>query len=243
MGSPLLGEFLGTMILIVFGSGVVANVLLKHSKAENGGWIVIVTGWAMGVMLGVFTAVATGSAQADLNPAVTLAKLYMGIYRSVAEVLPLMLAQLAGGFAGGVLVWLHFRPHWQHTNDKSAKLAVFCTAPAIRSLLANLWSEVFGTFILVFCLFAIFFKANGVLPPGLGPYMVGMLVWAIGLSLGGTTGYAINPARDLGPRLAHAVCPVAGKGGSDWGYAWVPVVGPMLGSTLAYLLGRAIGFM
>ena len=220
-----------------------ANVVLKRTNGEASGLIVIVTGWAMGVMLGVFTAVACGSAQADLNPAVTLAKYLMGIYPALNTAVLLMFCQVAGGFAGGVLVWLHYYPHWQLTENQCAKLAVFSTIPAVRCYGANLWSEVFGTFLLVFILFAINFKANGILPAGFGPYLVGMLIWGLGLSIGGTTGYAINPARDLGPRLAHALMPIAGKGSSDWHYAWIPVCGPLCGAVLAYLLGHAIGIM
>ena len=238
----LLGEFFGTMMLITFGAGVVACVLLKDSKGNGGGWIVITAGWAFAVMIGVFTSVALGAPQADLNPAVTLAKTMLGTY-TVAQAIPTMLAETAGAFAGGVIVWLAYLPHWAPTQDPGLKLAVFCTGPAIRSYAQNFLCEVIGTFMLIFAIFAIFHKNNGVLPAGFGPYVVGILVWALGLSLGGPTGYAINPARDLGPRLAHAVLPIAGKGSSDWAYAWVPVCAPMVGGVLAYVVGKAVGLI
>ncbi len=236
----LLGEFMGTMILLCFGCGVVACCILRESKAYGGGWICITAGWAFGVMLGVYTAVALGAPQADLNPAVTLAKTMLGVY-TVGHALVTMLVQLAGGFMGGVIVWLAYLPHWGRTEEQGAKLAVFSTGPAIKNTPANFLCEVIGTFLLVFLIFMIFHKNNGALPPGYGPYMVAMLVWALGLSFGGPTGYAINPARDLGPRIAHFVLPIAGKGSSDWSYAWVPVVAPLVGATLAYLVAKAAG--
>ena len=238
----LLGEFMGTMVLIIFGGGVVANVVLKNSKGEGSGWIVITTGWAMAVMLGVFTSVSLGAPQADLNPAVTLAKTMLGVY-GVGHSFVTMVVQIAGGFVGGVIVWLAYLPHWAVTEDQPTKLAVFCTGPAIRKTGANFLCEVIGTTMLIFCIFAIFHTNNGTLPSGYGPYMVGMLVWALGLSLGGPTGYAINPARDLGPRLAHAALPIAGKGGSDWGYAWIPVAGPMTGGIVAYVVAKVVGLV
>jgi glycerol uptake facilitator protein len=237
MTSPFLGEFLGTMILILLGDGVVAGVLLKRSKAESGGWIVITAGWAFAVMAGVFTAVACGSSDAHLNPAVTLG--FAVRAGSFGKCLPYITAQLLGAIAGATLVWVHYLPHWKETPDAGLKLACFCTAPAIRNMAANLISEIIGTAVLVLVVGAIFSKAIAAGGPGaLGPYLVGSLVWGIGLSLGGTTGYAINPARDLGPRLAHAILPVAGKGGSDWSYAPIPVVGPLLGGALAGWLLR-----
>jgi glycerol uptake facilitator protein len=242
MISPFFGEFVGTFILILLGDGVVAAVLLKRSKAENSGWMVITTGWAFAVMAGVFAAIACGSKDAFLNPAVTLGfAISSGDYSKLA---PLVTAQLLGAFAGAALVWLHYFPHWKETPDSSAKLAIFCTGPAIRSVGWNLVSEIVGTFVLVFIAGTIFAKAVSQNGPaaGLGPYLVGCLVWAIGLSLGGTTGYAINPARDLGPRIAHAVLPIAGKGGSDWGYAGIPVVGPLLGASLAGILMHMLHF-
>jgi glycerol uptake facilitator protein len=240
MQSPWLGEFLGTMILILLGNGVVAGVLLKHSKAENSGWMVITAGWAFAVMAGVFTAIACGSSAAHLNPAVTLGfALRSGNFD---DVLPFVVAQILGAMAGAALVWLHYLPHWKETPDEARKLACYCTGPAIRSALPNFLSEVIGTFVLVFVVGAIFSKAvaaNGI-ASGLGPYLVGSLVWGIGLSLGGTTGYAINPARDFGPRLAHAILPIAGKGGSDWSYAAIPIFGPLTGGALAGLALRLL---
>jgi glycerol uptake facilitator protein len=237
MISPFLGEFLGTMILILLGDGVVAGVLLKRSKSEGSGWIVITAGWAFAVMAGVFTAVACGSSDAHLNPAVTLG--FAVRAGSFGKCLPYITAQLLGAIAGATLVWLHYFPHWKETPDQGLKLACFCTAPAISNALANLVSEIIATFALVFVVGAIFSKSIAAAGPGaLGPYLVGSLVWGIGLSLGGTTGYAINPARDLGPRVAHAVLPVAGKGSSDWTYAPIPVIGPLLGGALAGWLLR-----
>ncbi len=236
----LLGEFMGTMILICFGAGVVACCILKDSKAFGGGWICITAGWAFGVMLGVYTAVALGAPQADLNPAVTLAKTMLGVY-GIGHALVTMLAQMGGAFCGGVIVWLAYLPHWERTEDQGAKLAIFCTGPAIRKTSANFLCEVIGTFLLIFCIFVIFHKNNGALPPGYGPYMVAILVWALGLSFGGPTGYAINPARDLGPRLAHFVLPIAGKGNSDWSYAWIPVAAPFVGAIVAFTVGKLTG--
>jgi glycerol uptake facilitator protein len=239
MDKTYLGEFMGTMVLILLGNGVVANVLLRKSKAEGAGWMVIATGWALAVMCGVFTAVACGSSDAHLNPAVTIgAAVSSGDF---GKFLPYLVAQLLGAFCGATLVWLHFFPHWKETPDADLKLACFSTGPAIRHTVANLLSEAIGTFVLVFVASAINSKtvsANGP-AAALGPYLVGCLVWSIGLSLGGTTGYAINPARDLGPRLAHAILPIAKKGGSDWGYAAVPILGPLAGGALA---GLAVKF-
>ena len=234
------GEFMGTLVLVLLGDGVVANVVLKHSKAEGAGWMVITSGWAFAVMAGVFTAIACGSADAHLNPAVTMG--FAVSSGQFAKLAPYVVAQMAGAFMGAILVWLHFLPHWRETTDQGLKLGCFCTGPAIRSFAANLVSEIFGTLVLVLVVGAIFSKAVAVTGPasGLGPYLVAALVWGIGLSLGGTTGYAINPARDLGPRIAHAVLPIAGKGGSDWGYAIVPVLGPLIGGGLAGMLLRAI---
>ncbi len=236
------GEFMGTLVLILLGDGVVANVLLRKSKAEGAGWIVITSGWAFAVMAGVFTAIACGSSDAHLNPAVTMGFAVSSGHFS--NFVPYFIAQMAGAFAGAVLVWLHFLPHWKETPDQGLKLAVFCTAPAIRRFGANLISEILGTFVLVFVVGAIFAKAVSVSGPavGLGPYLVAALVWGIGLSLGGTTGYAINPARDFGPRIAHAVLPISDKGNSDWGYAIVPILGPLIGGAMAGTLMRVIGF-
>ncbi len=241
MTSPWLGEFLGTMILILLGDGVVAAVLLKRSKAEGGGWMVITTGWALAVMAGVFTAIACGSRDAHLNPAVTLG--FAVRDGNFAKFVPYLAAQMLGAIAGAALVWLQYFPHWKETPDTTTKLACFCTGPAIRKTLANFVSEIIATFVLVFVVGAIFSKGVAAAGPaaGLGPYLVGSLVWGIGLSLGGPTGYAINPARDLGPRIAHTILPIAGKGGSDWAYAPITVLGPLTGGVLAGALLRALG--
>lgn len=240
MLSPWFGEFMGTLVLILLGDGVVAAVLLKKSKAENSGWIVITAGWAFAVMCGVFTAIACGSPQAHLNPAVTLGMaVTSGNY---SRFLPFFVAQVLGAITGATLVWIHYLPHWRETADTSAKLAVFSTMPAIRRYAANFVSEVIATFVLVFVVSAIFSKGIAATGPaaGLGPFLVGSLVWGIGLSLGGTTGYAINPARDLGPRIAHALLPIDGKGGSDWNYAAIPVFGPLVGGALAGMLAKIL---
>jgi glycerol uptake facilitator protein len=243
MHSPFVGEFVGTLVLVLLGDGAVANVVLKRSKAEGAGWMVVTTGWCFAVLAGVLAAVACGSSDAHINPAITLGFAVMtGNYSKIA---PFITAQMLGAFVGAVLVWLHFLPHWNETPDASLKLAVFCTAPAIRHPISNLISEIIGTFVLVFVAAAIASKSvAGVtgLPSGLGAYLVSCLVWGIGLSLGGTTGYAINPARDLAPRLAHSVLPVASKGKSDWGYAPVPVKGPLIGAALAGVMIRTLRF-
>ncbi len=229
---------MGTLVLILLGEGTNAAVLLKDSKAEGAGWLAITAGWAFGVFCGIITAIGCGSPGAHLNPAVTVAvAIQTGDF---SQVLPFIAAQMLGGFAGAVLVWLFYMPHWERTPDTASKLAIFCTGPAIRRPLWNLVSEIMGTSVLLLvvgCIGAKSFAPAGP-APGLAPYLVGMLVWAIGLGLGGTTGYAINPARDLAPRLAHAVLPIAGKGSSDWGYAWVPVAGPLLGAVLTGLFLR-----
>lgn len=228
--TPFSAELLGTMILVILGDGVVANVVLNKSKGQNSGWIVITAGWALGVAVAVYCVIAYSGAH--LNPAVTLGMAAIGKLAWPA-VPAYVAAQMIGAFLGGVLVWLAYLPHWEATEDKAGKLAVFCTGPAIRKPAANLITEIIGTFILVLGVLAILSPKNLVpnsgFDTGFAPFLVGILVWAIGLSLGGPTGYAINPARDLGPRLAHALLPIAGKGGSDWEYAWVPVVGPILG--------------
>ena len=240
MEKQMFGEFMGTMILILMGNGVVAGVLLRKSKAENAGWMAITTAWAFAVMCGVFTANACGG-PGHLNPAVTLASAVAT--GNFGNVLPYTLAQILGAIAGATLVWIHYGPHWSQTPDAESKRACFCTSPAIRRPAANLMSEIVGTFVLILVASAIGSKAGAPVgpAPGLTPYLVGCLVWGIGLSLGGTTGYAINPARDLGPRIAHSLLPIAQKGGSDWSYAPVPVAGPLIGATLAGLLVRAIG--
>ena len=242
----VIAELIGTMLLIIFGDGVVAGVLLAKSKAQNAGWIVITTGWAMGVAIAVY---AVGRISgAHINPAVTLGLASIGQFEW-GMVLPYILAQMLGAILGGVIVWLHYLPHWRDTEDPALKLGVFCTGPAIRNTPANLISEVIGTFVLVFGVLAIvttFGPATitdrplqAAFATGLVPLLVGLLVWGIGLSLGGPTGYAINPARDLGPRIAHAILPIAGKGSSDWGYAWIPVVGPVIGGILGAVLFQA----
>ena len=233
---------MGTAVLIVFGCGVCANMSLTQSKGNGGGWICIATGWGFAVTLGVFTATTLGAPQGDLNPAVTLAKTMAGIY-TPAQFMATSAAQLAGGIFGAVLVWLAYLPHWEKTPDPATKLGVFATGPAIRNPIANFLCETIATFFLMFVIWMIFSKPVGALVPGYGPYIVGVLIWALGLSLGGPTGYAMNPARDLGPRIAHAILPIAGKGGSDWGYAWVPIAGPLVGGALAYVVATACGVL
>jgi glycerol uptake facilitator protein len=233
MTSPLLGEFMGTLVLILLGNGCVANVLLKHSKAHGSGWMVITSGWAFAVMSAVFVAIVCGSRDAHINPAVTLGLAVAS--GSYSKVVSYSLAQMAGAFVGSVLVWAHFGPHWKETEGPELKRVCFCSVPAIRNFYANVLSEIICTFILVFVAGAIFSRT--LISSGwagvIGPYLVGCLVWSIGLSLGGTTGYAMNPARDLPTRLAHAVLPIAGKGSSDWGYAPVPILGPLIGASVA----------
>jgi glycerol uptake facilitator protein len=233
MRSPMIGEFLGTFILVLLGDGVVAGCVLKRTKAEGAGWLAITTGWGFAVLCGIFTANLFGSPDAHINPAITLAfAVKTGAFN---KMLPYLTAQFAGGFAGAATVWLFYLPHWKPTEDPGVKLGVFCTGPAIRSYGANLISEIIATFVLVLVVGAMSSKlvlSTGA-AAGLSPFLVGCLVWSIGLSLGATTGYAINPARDFGPRLAHALLPIAGKGGSDWAYAWIPILGPLLGATLA----------
>jgi glycerol uptake facilitator protein len=234
MHSAFLGEFFGTMILILLGNGVVANVVLRQSKGEKSGWIVITAGWCFGVMAGVFVALALGS-DGHLNPAVTIGvAVSSGDWSRLSVYIP---AQILGAMVGSTLVWLTYWAHWEKTPDTLDKLACFCTIPAIRVPVANALTEVIGTFVLIFVAAAIASKHGTTigLSPGLGPFLVGLLVWAIGLSLGGPTGYAINPARDLGPRIMHALLPIAGKGGSDWSYAPIPIVGPIVGATIAGL--------
>jgi glycerol uptake facilitator protein len=239
--SPFLAELLGTMILVILGDGVVGNVVLNKTKGQNSGWIVITAGWAFAVTIAVY---AVGSISgAHLNPAVTLAMASLGKF-PWAQVPAYITAQVAGGVIGGVIVWLAYLPHWAATDDQPGKLAVFCTGPAIRTTTGNLIAEIIGTFVLVLGLLAVLSPVNLVpgsdLAKGFGPALVGVIVWSIGLSLGGTTGYAINPARDLGPRIAHALLPIAGKGGSDWSYAWIPVAGPIIGGLLGALTYRAL---
>ncbi len=228
--SPFLGEFFGTMLLVILGDGVVAAVVLRKSKAENADWSVITLGWGLAVTLAIY-AVGTISG-AHINPAVTISFAASGAF-PWSKVLPYISAQLLGGFVGAAIVWIHYLPHWRETEDQATKLAVFCTGPAIRAPWSNLVSEIIGTFILIAGL--LFIGANK-FTDGLNPLVVGLLIVAIGMSLGGTTGYAINPARDLAPRLAHFLLPIKGKGNSDWSYAAIPVVGPILGGILGALV-------
>jgi glycerol uptake facilitator protein len=239
--SKFSAELIGTMILIILGDGVVANVLLNRSKGQNSGWIVIAIGWGLAVTVGVYT-VGTISG-GHLNPAVTIALAAIGKF-AWSEVPRYVVAQMIGAFLGAVIVWLAYLPHWKETPDPGAKLGVFCTAPAIRHPPSNLLTEIIGTFILVLGALAIPSPNNLNVElgfsTGLGPLLVGLLVLSIGVSLGGPTGYAINPARDLGPRIAHFVLPIAGKGNSDWRYAWIPVLGPLAGGTLGALFYRLL---
>ena len=232
--SPFLAELFGTAILIMLGDGVVANVVLARTKGNNSGWIVITAGWACAVTIGVYC--VNSISGAHLNPAVTIALAAIGKF-PWSQVLPYIVAQILGGFIGGVIVWLAYLPHWAATPDAESKLAVFSTSPAIRAPGPNLIAEIIGGFALVLALLAVLSPGNLIpgsdFAKGFGPVLVGVIVWAIGLSLGGPTGYAINPARDLGPRLAHAVLPVAGKGTSDWGYSWIPIAGPIIGGVIA----------
>lgn len=254
-----IGELIGTMLLILLGDGVVAAVLLNKSKAQNGGWIVITVGWAMAVFVGAFSVAALSGAH--LNPAVTIGLAVAGnfgtdYFTGWGDVPIYILAQFIGAILGAVLVYIHYLPHWRETPDPGAKLGVFSTGPAIRNTASNLISEIIGTFVLIFGIFTIKSATLTNAAPGvsdqsgaafnlslgaLGIIPVALLVLAIGLSLGGPTGYAINPARDLGPRIAHAFLPIPGKGDSDWGYAWIPVVGPIIGAVLAALLYIALG--
>ncbi|WOD61179.1 aquaporin family protein [Niallia taxi] len=225
--SAFLGELIGTMILIVFGGGVVAGSNLKKTFSNNSGWIVITIAWGLAVTMGVF---AVGSISgAHLNPAVTIALAINGDF-AWNQVPEYIIAQMLGAFIGAVIVYLHYLPHWKATDDKGAKLSVFATGPAIPHTFSNLLGELIGTFMLVL---GLLFIGATTFTDGLNPMAVGLLIVVIGMSLGGTTGYAINPARDLGPRIAHALLPIVGKGDSNWKYAWIPVVGPVLGGGLA----------
>jgi glycerol uptake facilitator protein len=237
--SPYLAELIGTLLLVLLGDGVVANVVLAKTKGHDAGWIVITTGWALAVTFAVYCTAAVSGAH--LNPAVTLGLAAIGKFDG-ALVPGYLAAQMAGGFLGAVLVWLAYLPHWKETKDAGAKLAVFATGPAVRHPVGNLITEILGTAVLVLGVLAVLSPAN--LVPGSGfetgfkPVLVGAIVWSIGLSLGGPTGYAINPARDLGPRLAHFVLPIPGKGHSDWGYAWIPVAGPVIGGVIGAMVYR-----
>ena len=226
--SPFLGEFIGTAILLLLGNAVVANVVLKDTKGSGAGWITISFGWGTAVFVAVF--IVAGYSGAHINPAVTLGLALAGSFEWTS--VPLYLtAQFLGGALGAFLVWLHYRDHFETTDDADAKLAVFCTAPAIRNNLSNLLSEIIATFVLVFAVLYMVQPDVGL--GALDALPVGAVVLAIGLTLGGTTGYAINPARDLSPRIIHAMVPISGKRDNDWGYAWIPVFGPIIGGLLA----------
>jgi len=231
-GQIFLYETLGTMMLLLLGCGVVATAILRDSKGFGGGWLLINFGWGIGVYAGVYTAFPTG---AHLNPAVTVSQLIMGNI-TFPQAIVYWIGEFFGAFLGAVLCWLAFRNHFDAEEDPGAKLAVFSTAPAIRNTPWNIITEAIGTFVLIFLILI-----SGGTPTQVGPLFVALLVIGIGNSLGGPTGYAINPARDLGPRIAHAILPIKGKGPSDWGYSWVPVVAPIIGSIIATLLFKAIG--
>ncbi|WP_433700057.1 MIP/aquaporin family protein [Nocardiopsis sp. CA-288880] len=244
-----LAEFVGTAILILLGGGVVAGVSLARSKALNGGWIVVTFGWGMAVAMAVYVVGSTSGAH--INPAVTLGLASIGEF-AWAQVPGYMLAQLGGAFTGAVLVYLAYFAHWKATDDPEAKLGVFSTSPGVRNPVANLVTEIIGTAMLLLGVLGIGANSGfvsegdvdlgGLFTNGIAPLMIGLLVLAIGLSLGGPTGYAINPARDLGPRLAHALLPIPGKGGSDWGYSWIPVVGPLVGGVIGAWIWKLTGF-
>ncbi len=232
--SPYLAEFLGTMLLILLGNGVVAGVLLKDSKGENAGWLAIVLGWGLAVTLAIYGFGRISGAH--INPAITLALFVSGDFPG-DMVVGYLVAQFAGAFAGSIFVWMHYFSHLRRTDNAATKLAMFCTGPAVRSPISNLVSETLATVVLV--LAVLFIGANNYYA-GLNPILIGALVVSIGLSLGGTTGFAINPARDLGPRFAHYILPIPGKGNSDWSYSWVPIIGPFLGGVIGALLFKAL---
>jgi glycerol uptake facilitator protein len=232
--TPFWGEVVGTAILILFGAGIGAGSSLKGSYSNSPGWVVITLAWGLAVTMGVF---AVGSISgAHLNPAVTVALAINGDF-AWADVPGYIIAQMIGAIIGSALVFLHYLPHWKATDDPGTKLGVFATGPAIPHTFSNLLSEMIGTFILILGL--LFIGANK-FTEGLNPFAVGLLIVAIGMSFGGTTGYAINPARDLGPRIAHFLLPIPGKGDSNWGYAWIPVVGPILGGSLGAVVYKAV---
>jgi len=230
-----LGEVVGTAVLILLGDGVVAGVLLNKSKAQNAGWIVITWAWGLAVFMGVLTSIAVTGGVAHLNPAVTIGLAAIGDV-DWSDVPQLIIGQFIGAFIGATLVWLAYMPHWAETEDPGLKLAVFSTGPAIRNPGMNLITEIIGTFMLLFGILSLAGAAE------IGPLGVALLVVVIGMSLGGPTGYAINPARDLGPRIMHFILPIAGKGDSDWGYSWVPVIGPIIGGVIGGLAGDALFF-
>ena len=242
---PVWGEFFGTLVLVVFGDGNVAAASLKDSKGNGAGWVHICWGWAWAVVLGAFAANAMGSPQGDLNPAVTIAKTLSGTYASWGVSVPIMIAQMLGGIAGAVIVWLAYYNHWEGT-DNASKLGVFATGPARRNYCCNFITEIIATFFLVTMIMCIFSKgvALGDNAPGLGTFLVGGVIYGCGAALGGPTGYSMNPARDLGPRIAHFILPFpGGKGSSDWGYSWVGTLGPVVGAVIAFYFCRAFGIM
>ena len=241
----LLGEFLGTMVLLTFGDGVVANLVLKDSKGNGAGWIHICWGWAFAVMFGIFTAWSFGASEADLNPAVTLFKGMSGVYPGgVPQVVATIIAEVAGGILGGCVVYLMYSNHWAATEDPGSKLGVFATTPARRNLPANFITEVIATALLVLGIQAIFkgTAANGgEVPVFIIPFFVGCLIFVLGAACGGPTGYALNPARDMGPRIAHAILPIPGKGGNDWQFGLISATaGPFGGAIVAYVLWKLI---
>jgi glycerol uptake facilitator protein len=236
--SPFIAELIGTMLMILLGDGVVANVVLKDTKGSNSGWIVITTAWGLAVFVGV--TVAGPYSGAHLNPAITIGLAIAGKF-AWAQVLPYIIAQFLGAFMGAFLVWIMYYDHFKRTNDPASILAVFCTGPAVRNYISNISSEIIGAFVLIF---TVFYITGAEITPtktpiglgSVGALPVALLVWVIGLSLGGTTGYAINPARDLGPRIIHALLPMKNKGSSDWAYSWIPIIGPLIGVSIAAML-------
>lgn len=234
--SSFIPEFVGTAILIILGAGVVANVVLNKTKGNNSGWIVITFGWGMAVYMGASASLALGGS-GHLNPAVTIAMAAMSDF-DTNNVLPFIAGQFAGAIVGSIIIWIAYKQHFDETADASTQLAVFSTAPAIRNTGWNLMTEIIGTFVLV--LGASLLSKPESNTGSLGALPVGLLVLAIGLSLGGPTGYAINPARDLGPRIAHFILPIKNKGDSDWSYSWIPVVGPIIGALIAAYVFKLI---
>jgi glycerol uptake facilitator protein len=235
-----LGEVVGTGVLILLGDGVVAGVLLNKSKAQNSGWVVITFAWAMGVTMGIIASVAVTGGVAHLNPAVTIGFAAIG-KTPWGDVPTLIAGQFVGAAIGAILVYLAYLAHWGETEDQGLKLAVFCTGPAIRNTVANLITEIIGTAMLLLGVLGIIGGKPGLEGIGsLGALFVGLLVLGIGMSLGGPTGYAINPARDLGPRIMHFILPIPGKGSSDWAYSWIPVVGPIIGGVIGAFLAKAV---
>ncbi|MCR8560136.1 aquaporin family protein [Mucilaginibacter sp. BJC16-A38] len=236
--SPFIAELIGTMLMILLGDGVVANVLLKDTKGNNSGWMVITTAWGLAVFVAV--TVAGPYSGAHLNPAVTISLAIAGKF-AWASVVPYIIAQFMGAFIGAFLVWVMYYDHFKRTNDPASVLAIFCTGPAVRNYISNIASEIIGAFVLIL---VIFYITGAEITPSktpiglgsVGALPVAFLVWVIGLSLGGTTGYAINPARDLGPRIMHALLPIKGKGSSDWAYSWIPIAGPLIGAVIGALL-------